>query len=190
MSWKSSGEPREGGDKSRQTRLLDQLPTSRIMKSEKLCNNYWKYNLETAQKPHQTQEIKLYLNIEQGCWGVQNNSQSRGSSAIIEQRIISPDFCLLNPTFEIFIAARVDSSLRPPCRGYFPPFPCSRWPDRNLIHFKGLILSRCDPSAITCLGGPDVLDSGTVRLLWAPSHLVPLHFPKAEFHFVLPSGDI
>lgn len=125
---------------------------------------------------------------------LQKNTHSDGSSMWIEQLLslhtFSPDFCFLNLMSEIFIAARLDSSLRPLCKGYLLAVPCSRWPDRNPIHLKSLILSCCDPSAITCLGGPDVLDAGTVRLFWAPSHLVPLHFPKAEFHFVLPSGDI
>lgn len=91
-----------------------------------------------------------------------------------------PIFAFLNSMSKIFIAARVDSSLRPLCKGYLLHVPCSHWPDRNLIHLKSLILSRCDPSAITCLGGPNVLDSRTVRLPWAlsPEPSGSATFPK------------
>lgn len=68
------------------------------MKSEKLWNNYWNYNQETAQTPSDTRdEVIFEYETEWGCWGVQKNSHSDGSSAFVEHLLflhkISSNFC-------------------------------------------------------------------------------------------------
>lgn len=141
----------------------------------KSCRIITKTTIWKWYKHCQTQEMKLYLSMRQN----EAADMCRKTSTLmvplfVEQLLflctISPDFCFLNLTSKIFIATRVDYSLCP--LGYLLPVPC--------IHLKSLILSCCDPSVITCLGGPNVLDIEDCEIALSPEPSGYATFPKSR----------